>query len=281
MLPNLDLLWSALNANFTIAFVGGLTGAIGGALGAQYIAERMKRRGELLRELRSTNAAIVTCFSICNAALMLKHQHVKPMHDEFEKQKAESDDLYRKRAAGEMPGKHSHQFTADMRTFPAPVVPMNTLKTLVFERISAYGRLLALVSVLEQSLVGLTRAIDHRDRLIQRFQSGTIPKEIFAHHYFGLKQTNGDTNQEYSDTVAAIFSYVDDVAFFSSLLCGDLIKHGKHVRAMLAKSSDKSVPRVSKADFSGPKSKGLLPSEENYADWLQGFQTQESRDGKD
>jgi hypothetical protein len=74
MATNLDWLWSALNANFTIAFIGGFTGAIGGALGAQFIAERMKRREERLRELRSTNAAIMTCFSICNAALMLKHQ---------------------------------------------------------------------------------------------------------------------------------------------------------------------------------------------------------------
>jgi hypothetical protein len=281
MLPSLDLLWSVLNANFTIAFVGGFTGAIGGALGAQYIAERMKRREELLRELRSTNASIMTCFSICNAALMLKHQHVKPMHDEFEKQKVELNNFKKKFFLNGTPITQEYRFTADMRTFPALVVPLDTLKTLVFERISVYGRPLALVSVLEQSLVGLKRAIDHRDCLIQRFQSGTTPKELLAHHYFGLQQSNGDTNQEYPDTVVAIFSYVDDVAYFSSLLCSDLVKHGEQVRAMLAKSSDKSVPHVSKADFSGPKSKGLLPSEENYTDWLQGFQTQESGNEKD
>jgi hypothetical protein len=203
---------------------------------------------------------------------------VEPMRVEFEKQKAELVIFKRRRAAAEIPNDQMHEFTADMRTFPAPVVPIGTLKTLVFERISAYGRPLALVSILEQSLTGLAEAIEHRGRLIQRFQSGSIPKDKFAHHYFGLQQASGETNQEYSDTVSAIASYIDDVAFFSSLLCSDLIKHGEKVRATIVKPSDMNVPRVTKADFSGPKAKGLIPPDENYADWLKGFQ--EAEDGK-
>jgi hypothetical protein len=274
---NLGWLWTALNANLPIAFVGGLTGAIGGALGAQYIAERMKRREERVREIRSTNAAIMTCFSICNTALIIKHQHVEPMRSEFEKQKADLEMFKVRQAEGKSLPDQVHQVTADFRQFSAPIVPIDTLKTLVFERISVYGRPLALVSVLEQSLTGLTQAIGHRGHLIQRFQSGAIPKERFAHHYFGLRQASGETDQEYSDTVSVIASYTDDVAFFSALLCQDLVKHGEEVRALVAKLTDKSVPRVSKADFSGPKAKGLLPSDKNYADWLSGFQEGEGK----
>lgn len=275
---NLQWFWDALNANFTIAFVGGLTGAVGGALGAQYIAERMKRREERIREIRNTNAAIMTCFSICNATLMVKKQHVEPMRIEFEKQKENLKLFMQSNAAGNGLKNQVYEMTADLRLFPAPVVPIDTLKTLVFEKISAYGRPLALVSVLEQSLTGLAQAIAHRGRLIQRFQSNAIPKERFAHHYFGLRQVSGETDQEYSDTVSVISSYTDDVAFFSSLLCQDLIKHGEKVRALVAKPSDKSVPKVSKADFSGPKAKGLLPSDKNYADWLAGFQETEDKE---
>ena len=270
-MTNLNLLWTVLNSNLTIAFVGGLTGAIGGALGAQYIAERMKRREERVREIRSTNAAIMTCFSICNAALMVKNQHVEPMRAEFDKQKADLEMFRQRKAAGNSSDNQGHEMRADLRLFPAPVVPIDTLKTLVFERISVYGRPLALVSVLEQSLTGLAQTIAHRGRLVQRFQSGVIPMERFAYHYFGLPQVSGETDQEYSDVVSAISSYTDDVAFFSSLLCQDLIKHGEQVRALVAKPSDMSVPKVSKADFSGPKAKGLLPSDKNYADWLAGF----------
>lgn len=274
---NLSWLWTALNANFTIAFVGGLTGAIGGALGAQYIAERMKRREERVREIRNTNAAIMTCFSICNTALIIKNQHVEPMRSAFEKQKADLEMFKAKQAEGKSLSDQVHQVTADFRQFSAPIAPIDTLKNIVFERISLYGRPLALVSVLEQSLTGLAQAIGHRGELIQRFQSGVIPKERFAHHYFGLRQANGETDQEYSDTVSVIASYTDDVAFFSALLCEDLIKHGEEVRALVAKPNDKSVPRVSKADFSGPKAKGLLPSDKDYADWLSGFQEGEGK----
>lgn len=277
-MTNLTWLSDVLNANFTIAFAGGLTGAIGGALGAQYIAERMKRREERVREIRSTNAAIMTCFSICNAALMIKHQHVEPMRVDFEKQKADFEIFRHRQTVGNSSNNQVHKMTADFRVFSAPVVPIDTLKTLVFERISLYGRPLALVSVLEQSLTGLAQAIALRGQLIQRFQSGAIPKERFAHHYFGLQQVSGETNQEYSNTVSVISSYTDDVAFFSALLCQDLIKHGEKVRALVAKPSDKSVPKVSKADFSGPKAKGLLPSDKNYADWLAGFQETEDKE---
>lgn len=269
---NFDYLWSFLNANFTIAFVGGLTGAIGGALGAQYISERMKRREEKIREIRSTNAAIMTCFSICNAVLMIKRQHVEPMRSEFARQKSELDTFKRERTASAGPNEQTYALTADFRVFPAPIVPIDTLKTLVFERISAYGRPLALVSVLEQTLTGLAQAIAYRSQIIQRFQSSTIPRELFAHHYFGLRQASGETNQEYPDVVDAISSYTDDAVFFGVLLCQDLIKHGDAVRNAIAKPDDISVPRISRSDFSGPKERGLLPSDENYADWLTGFQ---------
>jgi hypothetical protein len=269
----------ALSASFTIAFVGGLTGAVGGALGAQYIAERARRREELLRELRSTNAAIMVSFSICSSALALKHQHVRPMRELYAKHKHELEEFQRRKASGEIPPDAQFGLTADMKTFPAPLVPVETLKSLVFERISAYGRPLALVAVLDQSLAGLKQAVERRDTLVQQFSNGAVPKEVFAHFYFGLKQKSGDTNQEYPDVVDAIYSYVDDVAFFASMLSGDLVKHGEEVRAALVKRSPKNVPRVNSADFSGPKSKGLIPPETQYADWVSTFKSQDGTTG--
>lgn len=258
-------------ADLAVAFVGGLTGAFGGALGAQHIAERARRREDMLRELRLTNASIMASFSICNSALVVKDQHAQPMFTRFEKDKTDLEEFYRRRAAGELPANTQYEFAADMRAFPALVLPIDTLKKLVFEQISASGRPLALVAVIDQTAFGLKNAIEKRDGLVSTLKTGAIPKELFAHHYFGLKLPNGDLNQEYPDTVRAIHSYVDDLAFFSSLLCADLIKHGNRLRAALVKRSEKGVPRVSTADFSASRAKGLLPPEEQYADWLKGF----------
>src|SRR5688572_11106793 len=111
-------------ADLAVAFVGGLTGAFGGALGAQHIAERARRREDMLRELRLTNAAIMASFSICNSALVVKDQHVQPMFTRFEKDKADLGEFYRRRAAGELPPDTQYEFAADMRAFPALVLPI-------------------------------------------------------------------------------------------------------------------------------------------------------------
>ena len=276
LLAIVEWLESVLNSAFAIAILGGFVGAAGGALAAQQIAERVKRREDLLKELRNTNAAIVVSFSICNAGMALKKQHVQPMHEQFGKEKELLHEFLAKRSKGIIPANAEHQIAADLRSYPAPTTALETLKGLVFEKISAYGRALALVSVLDQSLVGLREAIAKRDAWAHRFSSGGIPKNTFQHYYLGLQLPSGDTNQEYPDLIFAIHSYTDDVIFFSSLLCADLIKHGEAVREPLTRKSENGVPRVSTADFAGPRASGLLPPDDQYADWLNGFTEQKA-----
>jgi hypothetical protein len=267
----IDWIEKALNSSFSIALIGGLTGAFAGAWGAQRVAERSKRREDLLRELRNTNAATMTAFSTCNAALALKKQHVLPMYEQFHRDKQALQEFLRRRAVGQVQTNAPFHFTADLRSFPALEVPIDTLKDLVFHRISAYGRPLALASVLDQSIIGLRSAIQQRDQTIQRIQDRVISSADLPNYYFGLPLSGGDTNQQYPDLVEAIHSYVDDVAFFSSLLCIDLPAHGDQVHALFLKSVGKGAPRVSKPDFAGPKASGLMPSDANYSDWLKAF----------
>jgi hypothetical protein len=261
----------AINSNLATAFIGGLTGAFGGALGAQRIVERSKRRDDLIKELRNINAAIMVTVSTCNAALTLKKQHVQPMYEQFEKEKAALSVFMDQRAKGQISGDAEYRFMADLKTYPAPTVPIETLKDLVYSKISAYGRPLALVAVLEQLLVGLRDAIAKRDTLVQRFASGVVPAEQLSQYYFGMPLRGGDTNQEYPDLAWAIHSYVDDVVFFSQLLCSDLIKHGNEIRDAYSKKYGKGVQKVSTANFSGPREKGLIPPDSQYSDWLNAF----------
>lgn len=263
--------WHFLNSSIAIAFVGGFTGAIGGALGAQRIAESSRKREERLKQLRYTNAAIMVAHTICNAALALKKQHVQPMREGFQRSKADLEAFKANRDAGQIaPGVEFH-LQMDMRTYPAPIVPIDTLKHIVFQQLSAVGRPLALVAVIEQSLIGLRNAIAKRDQIIQRFETGEIPANRHAQYYFGLPLQGGHINQEFPDLVEAIFSYVDDLAFFSYQLCSDLMKHGGKVREALTKKPSKQLPHVSEADFSGPLKSDLMPPASQYSDWVNSF----------
>jgi hypothetical protein len=75
--------------------------------------------------------------------------------------------------------------------------------------------------------------------------------------------------------VFAIHSYVDDIIFFGSLLCGDLVAHGNSVHEEYTKRFRKGAPNVSTVDFSGLREKGIIPSESQYTDWLNAFVKQD------
>jgi hypothetical protein len=73
--------------------------------------------------------------------------------------------------------------------------------------------------------------------------------------------------------VAAIHSYTDDVVFFSSLLCTDLIEHGARVRTEFRKKYGKVGPGMGTVDFSKLRNDGVIPPEAEYAGWLSAFTT--------
>jgi hypothetical protein len=268
-----------LNSAFTTSLIGALAGAYAGARAAQRITERSKEREQLLSQIRTTNAATMVAFSACNAGLAIKKQHVQPMYEGFVQAKAELETFRQQRATGQRQGNAEYRFVADMRGFPAPSAPIETLKDLVFHRISAQGRALALVAVLEQSFAGVKEMIAKRDALIHRFASGAVPKDLIPNFYFGTPLPSGDTNQEYPDLIMGIHSYVDDIAFFSSLLCADLIAHGNRAHAAFTKKFGKGAPRVSTANFTGPREKGLIPPDAQYVDWLNAFVEQDKEGG--
>ena len=280
---SLDVAWCFLNSSLAIAFVGGLTGAVGGALGAQHIVERRRRREEVLSELRAVNSAITVSHSACNSALAIKNQHFMQMRGQFMEDRQRIVDITNRAGRGEKIEETMH-FVADLQLFPGPVIPLETLKELVFQKISAHGRPLALISAIDQSSSGLSDALVRREVQVKRFQSGQIRKELFQNYYFGIQLPNGDTPNEYLNLVEVIGSYLDDLIFFTELLCKELEAHGNRVRDTYLKKSGSerakgriekrrggTVPRISKTDFSGPRGKGLMPPESNYSSWLEGL----------
>ena len=156
------------NSAFTTSLVGALAGAFAGAVAAQRVAERAKDKEILLGQLRNTNASIVTAFSICNAFLAFKKQHVREIAALFLKQKELFIEHQQKISAGEDVAQLYLLF--DLRNIESPRVPVAVLQNLLFDRISVTGRPLALMSTLQQTIESLERSVAARNNLIEQFK---------------------------------------------------------------------------------------------------------------
>lgn len=257
-----------LNSNFTAA----LAGALAGALMAQRIGDRAKQRDALLREIRSTNAAIMVTFTICNAGLALKKQFIKDIYETYTAKKAALKDFQRRRAAGQLPPNLPFEFQADLRSLQMPVVPIDVLHTQVYENISPSGRPLALVAALVGAVASLSDTIQKRNALIERFQA--LSAEGIAQlpaFYFGMPYGPGHVSTEFSDTVESLHSLTDDVIFFSELLGTDLMAHGNRILDQYRSMAKVKKEKISSVDYTEPRNQGLMPDATNYTDWLKGF----------
>lgn len=265
-----------LNSTFTTTVIGSLVGAVagawGGATAAQLIAEKSKTRDLQLLQLRQTHSALMTSFTICNAVLGFKTQHVKRIHQDFVKSRAEFSAFMTQLEAGEIDPKERFQLRADLVTLNVPPMPAAALFTQVNERLSVSRRPLALSTEIGSAIESLRNSVEQRNQLVERFRSDdhgpTSTINVYA--YFGLPH-KGRQDRVYADTLESIAQLCDDIIFFSALLCEDLTNYGNSI---LSKADDvvkKEYPSVGRPDFTEAKAKGDIPSEDVYAGWLKGF----------
>lgn len=155
-----------------------------------------------------------------------------------------------------------------------PLVPIDVLRTQVYEKLSVSGRPLALVATLAGALSSLEDTITNRNRLIERFKQISI--DAIPPLYFGLPYGGGHVSTEYADTIEGIHTLTDDVIFFSNLLCKDLIDHGNKILDKYRYRFNDKLEIIHTIDLTYAEMAGLMPSEEKYANWLRGFQERQS-----
>ena len=264
-----SLLGEVLGSTFVVSFISALIGAAAGAMGAQRIIERTQNKDTLLQELRNTNAAIMVAFMITNTTLNLKKQIVKPMQDKFDSDRTAFTQFLAERKSGLRQNYTPFSFDADFKTFFPPSIPIETLKNLIYDRISAYGRPLGLVALVEEALVGLVKSIHERDRLVAEFKLTSTTENDWIFQYFGKNSQNNQIHGEYPDIIEVIGSYTNDLLYFSAELAAELVKHGEDIRSAFIAKYGKKVPNVSSPDFSGPKQSGLFPQKSDYSSWSQ------------
>ncbi len=254
-----------LNSTFTLSFVGALAGAAAGGLAAQRVIEKSKLREESLKEIRNTHAAVMVAFSICNTALLLKKQLVQPMFDRFSEAHTGFIKYREERASGKRQGGAPYQVQLDLQEYMAPALAIETLKSLVFDKVSAFGRPLMLVAQIENASNGLAGSIAKRARVIEDFKTTPPASDVLALQYFGEMLPSGHTHREYADIVEVIHSYTNDLIFFSGLLASDLAAHGKSRGEAFFEKFGKGAPVVDAPDFTGPKKTGLYPPDSDYS----------------
>lgn len=261
------------NSSFTTSLVGALAGAYAGAKAAQQIAERSKERGEYQTQIRNTNAAITLSFMVCNTMISLKKQQTKPLCDTYFAKKVELEDFLRKRKARDISPDISFDFQADLLRFPFPAIPIDALRSIVYEKLSVSLRPLALVATLAGALSSLADMIANRNGLILSFKQLTPQaREVsLLALYFGRPYGEGNVSTEYFDTMTGLQNLTDDVIFFSHLLCKDLITHGNKVLDKYKARFKGAIEQINAIELLRDKTVGLIPTDEQYSDWLCGF----------
>jgi hypothetical protein len=253
-----------LNSNFVLALLASMAGAYFGATAAQKVIQRTKKKEELERELRYANSVIALAVTVCNMALGLKRQIVKPLVDTY-KQEQERFEKHHQISVGQS----TFNYSADFQNFGGPSLPIKSLKDILFKDVNATNRALSAVAFLDESASGLIEMLSKRRDLIEDFKRGDYTSEQLAFHYFGLKMPSGNTYREYSDSIHGMEDYLDNVIFFSKLISEDIEKYSQGL-----KEREKLIPSdfsINGSDFSVPEEMGLIPSEESYSDWLSGF----------
>lgn len=261
-----------LNSNFSVAVFGAFAGAVAGAYAARKIAETTEIRKQLKSEMNIVRAANTISTAIYNSALALKKQHVKELVDRYGAARAEYLRLKELHASGRGP-RTPTAFECDFRKFGAPSVPISNLREVVFKSETLEARALSAVYMIEQHSILLADAIQRREHFVDKVKKGDIPQDLIVPHYFGDRLPSGNIDKEYMDLIHAIGIYLDDVIFYSSLLCRDLSDRIKALKQALIgrkKKPPKDVPLATITVFN-EEAQSLMPPDSNYADWLKGF----------
>jgi hypothetical protein len=263
-------LWSFLNSNFSAAFFG----ACAGAWAAHFIGTRGERKKELLREIRSTDAAISLAFNVIGRAISLKVQNVQETVGSYRLRRNSVHAHVESVQTRELPPGTEIRVQIDLKRLDPLRIPVERLETVVLEEVSVRGRVPQLAITLGQCLAALNESIEQRNDLIADFKAWEAPEREKAMRFFGLPYGDRQFDTSFGDTLAAIELYTDNCIWFGKRLCRDLEKHAVGLRVRFKKDRFRGeVRKVVPVDFSKAEADGLFPSDEQYSDWESSFVT--------
>ena len=215
------------NSAFASSLVAALSGALLGALAAQYIAKWEKYRNENLMEVRNVNVAISISASILNSLLALKGDVINPLSEKYKSMR----EKYIKIINGEVDDLDlSHpNMTYEITLEPIFLVTngISHVQDIVFRRLNVDGRCVLLISALSEVLEVLHGTISLHNNLVEKIKTNDLPGEMSREsYYFGVRNKEGILHNECHDVVNNLSVHINFALFAVNLICRDLYTYG-------------------------------------------------------
>jgi len=275
--PSLINIWNIIkdiaNSNFTAA----LAGAMIGALTANRISKKIQNKDELKKEFLQLNAAISLATATLTISLSLKINIVKELKtsysDGLKKRKDHECGIENGTIDPETPFKLKVNLSVLQNISP----PISAIQDIVFNRLSVPARGIAATAALSSAIENLNSALSRRNEILQTFNKNEFPEgATFEDFYFGLTYGDRQTNTEYGDIITAIYTYTNDVIFFSTKLCDDLQSHALTLNTHYKTQTKEKPPIVTMYNIPPKMRADFIPADKEYKSWLSGFTTSSS-----
>lgn len=254
VLPCLGWLTELGNSSFFTTVFGALAGAFTGAWAAQRIAVRSRRQEELIKEIRSTNSAMLLGQAILNISISSKIECALPLKEAF-------DEAYRS-----FKQNTDNTKALNLNKYTCVSMPIDALSSLMLTEISASSEAFRAFLYVQISINSYITTLARRNELVDIFRSEIGPSHPEFHTIYFGETHNGITNKAYRDSIEQIYDQCDDLIFYSNKMCLYLGEHAIHLKGEYEKLA-KSKVAVARIELKSVKP-GLIPSDESYAHWL-------------
>jgi hypothetical protein len=241
-----------------------------GAFAGAFAASRAHDKRTIVAELNALNAAHELAVATANIILALKRQHIVRLKENFESIRASYANHQTMRKAGTQSA--PFHFTADMQFLTLPATPHVALEKMIFEKTLARGRGLAALVTLVGSIDGLAISIKARNELVEDRRTAKWNDQERLEFFLGLKTGAGIIDERFPSNIEAIIAQTDFCIFYAKTLATDLAQYANNLRRRQSWFYRLRVPKIEQTNWSYPEKMGLMPKDDDYRDWLRGFQ---------
>jgi hypothetical protein len=110
--------------------------------------------------------------------------------------------------------------------------------------------------------------IRERNAVIEKIKG--LPQNEMVVKVFGLPTPEG-VDTTYGDCVEGVWKYSNDVLYYGSELCLELMKYGQKVERRYEKQFRGMHPKTARVDFKTVEARQLIPPAADYAAWEENY----------
>ncbi|WP_426410093.1 hypothetical protein [Bradyrhizobium ganzhouense] len=235
-----------------------------GTLVGAYVASRAQEKRRVIDELKAVHVAYGLCFTIVNKALAIKRQHIRPMKTTYD-EAVERYDNFVVNPVGVF------ELDLDLKTLSQPRFGVSALEKIVFEKFALGHRGIAAATSLADATEDLRLSIDYRNNLISEFQKRQPMPHLERIAFYVGAYMEEQVDQRFGHNIDALNHQADDCIFFGMTLADELLRLERKLHARKGWKYRLGVPRQYPANWSIAQEQNLIPSDDQYADWLRGF----------